>query len=195
MATAQPYKAVVIGGSAGGLEALFALLAELPADFPLGVVVVLHMHPQSDARELAATFRRRCRLVVTEALEKTPLLADRVYLAPANYHLLVENDGRFALSVDPRVNYSRPSIDVLFESAAEVWQTSLIGVLLSGASRDGAAGLARIGALGGLTIVQDPETASSPIMPQSALALGPVDRVLAPTGIGRCLVDLAMALP
>lgn len=195
MATAQPYKAVVIGGSAGGLEALFALLAELPADFPLGVVVVLHMHPQSDARELAATFRRRCRLVVTEALEKTPLLAGRVYLAPANYHLLVENDGRFALSVDPKVNYSRPSIDVLFESAADVWQASLIGVLLSGASRDGAAGLARIGALGGFTIVQDPETASSPIMPQSALALGPVDRVLAPTGIGRCLVDLAMALP
>lgn len=195
MASVQPYKAVVIGGSAGGREALLALLAELPADFPLGVVVVLHMHPQSDARGLAEAFCRRCRLVVAEAEEKAPLLAGRVYLAPANYHLLVEKDGRFALSVDPRVNYSRPSIDVLFESAADVWQASLIGVLLSGASRDGAAGLARIGALGGLTIVQDPATASSPIMPQAALDRGPVDRILAPSEIGQCLVQLAMTLP
>jgi len=193
MVRAQPYKAVVIGGSAGGREALFALLAELPADFPLGVVVVLHMHPQSDAGELAETFGRRCPLVVSEALEKTPLLAGRVYLAPANYHLLIENNGCFALSIDPKVNYSRPAIDVLFESAAEVWQSSLIGVLLSGASRDGADGLARISALGGFTIVQDPKTASSPIMPQAALALGPVDRVLDPTGIGQCLVKLVVA--
>lgn len=184
------FKAVVIGGSAGGREALVELLGQLPEDFPLGIAVVLHMHPHSEATDLAISLARKCKLPVHEAAEKELLLPGHIYLAPANYHLLLEMDGRFSLSIDDKVNYSRPSIDVLFQSAAEALRGKLIGVLLSGASSDGSEGLARIKQLGGATLVQNLETASSPFMPRSAIELGVADQILAPVELGRSLVVL-----
>ncbi len=186
----QTYSTVVIGGSAGGREALIELLAQLPENFPAAIAVVLHLHPHSDAADMARTLQKHSRLPLQEAAEKERLRPGQVYLAPANYHLLLESDGRFALTIDAKVNYSRPSIDVLFETAAEAIQKKLIGVLLSGASSDGAEGLMRIKALGGYTLVQDPATASSSMMPGAAISRGGIDQILPPAEIGRSLLQL-----
>lgn len=184
-------KMIVIGGSAGGVEALTEILDALPKGFALSIAVVLHLHVTSDTLHLANRLSKGCPLEISEAEERETPTSGQVYLAPANYHLLFEPDGRFALSVDEKVNYSRPSIDMLFESAADAYGDTLIGVLLSGASCDGAAGIQRIRELGGLTIVQDPQTAESKFMPQSALKLGPVDHCESPAEIGRRLRRIA----
>lgn len=184
------YRAVVGGVSAGGLDALQTLLADIPADFALALVFVQHLHPQQDDF-LIQHLGRVCRLPVKEAEEKEAVKGGRVYLAPANYHLLIETDRTFSLCIDEKVNYSRPSIDALFETAAEAFGEELIGLILTGASRDGAAGLRRIKEKAGLAIVQDPQTAAYPAMPLAALEETRVDHVLSLDRIGRLLCELS----
>lgn len=189
MVEPRRYTAIVIGASAGGMAALNQIFCRLPAGFPAPILVVNHIHPHSDSTSLADYFSRQCLLRCKVADEKEVVEPATVYLAPANYHLLVEVDRRLALSIDAKVNFSRPSIDVLFESAAEVYQEGLIGIVLTGGSKDGAVGLKRISDCGGYTIVQDPETAETPLMPQSALLACPESRVMMPATIGKVLRD------
>lgn len=160
--------AVVIGGSAGGIEALFVLLEGLPASYPLPVVVVLHLPEHHDSK-LAEVFAPRLALPVREAAAHAPV-ARGVSFAPGGYHLLVEADRTFSLSCEPPVLFSRPSIDVLMESCADAYGPRLAGILLTGASADGARGLARIRAAGGLAAVQSPREARHPVMPDAAVA-------------------------
>jgi two-component system chemotaxis response regulator CheB len=184
------YRAVVIGVSAGGIEALTLLLPALPAGFPVPVAVVQHRDPRAD-NFLAGYLDRLSRIAVSEAEDKEPFCAGHAYLAPAGYHLLLEADRTLSLSVDARVNHSCPSIDVLFESAADVFSGSLIGIVLTGANADGAQGLKAIKARGGMAIVQDPETAQAAAMPRAALAATPVDYVVALAGIAPLLLRVS----
>lgn len=184
------YQAVVVGVSAGGLDVLKFLLESLPAEFDPAVVIVQHMHPQQ-SDFLIEHLNKLCRLPVKEAEEKEAVRGGVVYLAPANYHLLIEMDKTFSLSTDEKVNFSRPSIDVLFETAAEVYGAQLIGIIFTGASRDGAAGLRRIKDSAGLTIVQNPATSEFPAMPQAALEETQVDHVLNVDRISELLSELA----
>lgn len=170
------YRIVIIGSSWGGLRAMSALLDGLPADFPLPVVLVQHRSRESDGG-LATLLQAHTSLPVTDVEDKTPLEGGRVYLAPADYHLLVESD-HFSLTTDPLVRYSRPSIDVTMMSAADSCTAGVIGVVLTGANQDGALGLRRIVDLGGYAIIQDPATAESRSMPASALISVPKARVL-----------------
>jgi two-component system chemotaxis response regulator CheB len=166
--SALPYDAVVIGASAGGVEALSTLLPGLPADFPLPITIVLHVPP--DRRSLLVdVFQYRCAMSVREAEDKEPLQPGVVYFAPPDYHLLFENNRAFSLSVDDPVNYSRPSIDVLFESAAEAFGERVLAILLSGSNADGAHGLSTICEAGGTVAVQDPRTAQAKEMPEAGL--------------------------
>lgn len=187
---ARKYKAVVVGASFGGLQALSSLLSALPAAFPLPIVVVLHLHP-SGGGYLAEHFRRICKLGAREPEDKEAIQPGIIYLAPANYHLLVEADDTFSLSIDERVNHSRPSIDVLFESAARAWKSGVIGILLTGANTDGAHGLCVIKRCGGLALVQDPASAECRVMPQAAIDAGCTDQVLSLEGIAQFLNSLA----
>ena len=181
----MPVELVVVGASWGGLHAVSTLLRGLPVDFGPAVAVAQHRGVQAPDL-LAGSLQQASELPVREAEDKDPIEPGRVYLAPADYHLLVAPTG-FELSVDERVQHARPSIDVLFESAAEVYRERVIGVLLTGANSDGTAGLARIRAEGGTTLVQDPSSAVSRRMPESAVAAGVADAVVA-------LDDLAGAL-
>lgn len=185
------YKLIVIGTSAGGLDAMKSILPIFPPAFPAPIVVVQHISPQSDGF-MIQYLNSISSIRVKEAEEKELLKPATVYFAPPNYHLLVEDDYTLSLSVDVKVNYARPSIDVLFESAAYVYGSSLIGVLLTGANNDGAEGMVRINALGGYTIVQNPDTAYSDSMPRSALAKMVPDRVLELEMIGMTLRDIFM---
>jgi len=169
--------AVAIGASAGGVQALSVLLPALPAKAAVAVFIVLHL-PRDRQSILAEVFSRKCLLDVREAQDKEPVIAGTVYFAPANYHLLLDHGPQLALSVDDLVHHSRPSIDVLFESAAEVYGNRLLGIILTGANEDGAQGLAAVHDAGGLTVVQTPETARSPQMVISALKLRQADYVL-----------------
>lgn len=187
------YRAVVIGLSAGGLNALHVLLPLIPRDFPLPIVVVQHLHPQQDS-SFFENAGGLCLLPVREAEEKEQVMPGAVYFAPANYHLVIELDRTLSLSIDEKVNYSRPSIDVLFESAADVYGPGLIGIILTGASRDGAAGLRRIKENGGFTIVQDPATAEFAVMPSAALDETQVDCVMNIPEIGRFLAGIGRAV-
>ncbi len=171
------YKAIVIGTSAGGLKVLKELFAALSPDFSMSVLVVQHLSPQSDGF-MAHYLNKLSQLTIKEADAGELLLPNHAYIAPANYHLLVEKDHSLSLSVSEKVSYARPSIDVLFESAAEVFLDQLIGILLTGANDDGAKGLVKIHRFGGLTIVQDPAEAEVPSMPLAALHTGEVDHVL-----------------
>lgn len=168
---------IVIGGSSGALEALNSLLPALPSGFPASVFIVLHI-PRDKPSMLAEIFAAKCALRVTEAEDKEPVEPGTVYFAPPDYHLLIERGPYLALSADDPVNLSRPSIDVLFESAADVYGRSLLGIILSGASADGAAGLEAVRSAGGLTMVQDPRSALMPFMTTAALERGPADCVL-----------------
>lgn len=182
-------RAVVTGGSAGGMEALRAVLGPLPPDFPLPVLVVNHLHP-ADAGHFAEHLALALRIPVCEARDKQPIEPPHVYVAPADYHLLVERHGALALSKDPKVHWARPSLDVLFESAARVWADELVCVVLSGANHDGAEGARIVASMGGIVIVQDPASAPHPVMPQAAIDLVGVQAVLAPDAIGEALLDL-----
>jgi len=169
--------AIVIGTSAGGVEALSVLLPSLPEGLRAAVLVVLHL-PRERPSLLVDIFTPKCRLPVREAEDKEPIERGVVYFAPPDYHLLVDSGPRVALSADEPVNFSRPSIDVLFESAADFYGARLIGIILTGASHDGALGLEAVRCAGGVTIVQEPESAQAPTMAESALKRGPVDHVL-----------------
>ncbi|MDF1613584.1 chemotaxis protein CheB [Desulfurivibrio dismutans] len=185
----MPYRAVVIGVSAGGLEALREVLSCLPADFPLPLLVVQHLGVDSDDF-LARWLDQRCAIKVKEAEDKEPAAPGTAYLAPANYHLLMEDDGSLALSLEDWVNFSRPSIDLLFESAAEAYGKGLIAVVLTGANDDGSRGLAAMKRSGGLAVVQDPAGAEFPVMPRAAIQATQVDFVLPLPAIGRFLANL-----
>ena len=170
-------EAVVIGASAGGVEALIDILEGLPNDFGAAVIVVLHL-PRQRTTTLPHLFARRCALPVQEAADKETIRTGVVYLAPPDYHLLVEPDKQMALSVDEPQHFSRPAIDLLFESAAYAYRDKLLGIVLTGASIDGAAGLRIIQAFGGVTWVQNPHEASMSVMPAAAIAAGGADAVL-----------------
>lgn len=163
----SPDQAVAIGASAGGVQALLTLLPALPADFPWPIFIVLHV-PADRGNVLAPLFEAKCRLEVKEAEDKETASPGVVYFAPSNYHLLVESNGDLALSSDEAVNYSRPSIDVLFESAADAYGAGLTGVILTGANEDGAAGLSAVAAAGGIALVEEPAAAYAQAMPQAA---------------------------
>ena len=186
----RQFKAIVIGVSTGGVSALSQLLGALPADFSIPVLVVTHITPDSDD-SLAKLLNTLCTIRVKEADEQEAIIPGTVYLAPANYHLLVERGDLLALSVDPPVNFARPSVDTLFESASEVYGPSLIGVILTGAGRDGSKGLLKIKNNGGLAIVQDPKDAEMNSMPGSALQLLKADHVARLKEIPGLLMRLA----
>lgn len=184
-------RAVVIGGSAGALEVLRAIVRALPA--PLDSPVVILIHLPSHSTGLAELLGADTTLTVKLAEDKEFLGDGTIYIAPPGYHLLIEADGAFALSVDPPVHFSRPAIDVLFETACDVYGANLIGVLLSGASEDGAAGLQEIHAAGGTTIVQSPLSAEAVIMPAAALALFEPTYIWSPNEITSGLSNLLSA--
>lgn len=183
------YEAVVIGASAGGLVALKALLPALPAGFPAPIAIVQHISERSDGF-LAAHLNQASAITVKEAEDKESLVPGVAYIAPPGYHLLVEPERIFGLSVDERVNYSCPSIDVLFESASRAFGASLVGVILTGANADGAQGLRLIRARGGLVMVQNPDTAESAAMPRAALAVVAADYVVDLEHMAPLLVQL-----
>lgn len=182
------FELIVIGASYGGLSALALLLPELASEFPLPVVIVQHRKKDGDDG-LCEYLSRRSHLPLIEPNDKEKVEPGRVYLAPRDYHLLVE-ESIFALSTESPVAYARPSIDVLFESAADVYHERVVGVILTGANRDGAQGLARIKSLGGLAVVQDPRSAESPAMPEAAINATAVDRILPLPGIAPYLNEL-----
>jgi len=184
---ATRFELIVIGCSLGGMHALEKILCALPAEFDTPIAIAQHRHKNSDGG-LVEFFRRSCKVRVMDADDKQWIEPGTVYFAPADYHLLVEK-GEFSLSVDEQVHHSRPSIDVLFESAADAYGAALIGVVLTGANDDGAAGVRRIKSRGGLVVAQDPRTAEAPAMPDAAIATGAVDQVLPLEHIGPFLVE------
>jgi len=185
----SPYKAIVIGSSAGGINALTKVLSVLPADFPLPIVIVQHLHPES-GHHLPHILGTKSALKIKQADEKELIKKGWVYLAPPNYHLLIEEDFTFSLSLESPVNYSRPSIDVLFESAVYAYRQHLIGVILTGANHDGSLGLKKIKETGGFTIVQDPKTAEADAMPKAAIEATTIDKILPLQDIGLYLLQL-----
>ena len=169
--------AVVIGASAGGIEALSRILPGLPERSRAAYMIVLHL-PRHRPSLLAEVLGARCVLPVVEAQDKVPIMPATVYVAPPDYHLLIDEGPSLALSVDDPIQFSRPSIDVLFETAADLYGERLLGIVMSGASEDGAKGLAAVAAAGGAAIVQDPEEAVAPTLPLGALRYSPGARVL-----------------
>lgn len=165
---ARRIEMVVIGGSAGGVDALVGLVPALPAGFGPAVACILHVPADRESR-LAELFAARALLPVREAQDKEPIQPGTVYFAGSGYHLSVEADRSFSLSCEPPVQFARPAIDILMESAADVYGPALAGILLTGANFDGAAGMCRIRERGGLTIVQDPEEAQARSMPEEAI--------------------------
>lgn len=183
------YEAIVIGVSAGGFEALSKLFSSLPESLFFSIIVVQHVHHTADDF-FVEHMNSQSKLLVKEAEEKETILPQTIYIAPAGYHLLIEEDKTFSLSVDSPVNYARPSVDVLFESAADVYRDKLIGIILTGANKDGSQGLKKIKERGGLTIVQDPKTAQFDAMPKAAISLHTVDHVLTLEGIQDFFLDV-----
>lgn len=177
------YDMVVIGCSAGGIEALGLILQALPKVFKPTIAIVQHISPDS-TRSLADHFSVMTHIPVREVEDKEPIMGGTAYFAPPNYHLLLAKNGVFNLSTDELVNFSRPAIDVLFESAAEIYQDRVIGIILTGTNQDGAEGLKKIKQNGGLAIIQDPETAKYPMMPQKAKQLAEPQLVLDLNDIG-----------
>jgi two-component system, chemotaxis family, protein-glutamate methylesterase/glutaminase len=174
-------RVLIIGGSAGSLDAILKILPKL-ATPSFAVVIVLHRKSSEDTtlEELLAV---KTRIPVAEVEDKTPLLPGSIYIAPSDYHLLFENNDTLSLDISEKVNYSRPSIDVSFESAAEVYGASLAAILLSGANADGTDGLKAVKKAGGMVIVQDPQTAEMDFMPRSAIENMVPDYILSPEGL------------
>jgi two-component system chemotaxis response regulator CheB len=183
------YEAIVIGTSSGGMNALKFLFSALPVDFSIPIIIVQHISPRSD-NQWIKLLNNNSKLYLKEADEKEKIEHGKVYIAPPNYHLMIERNKTFSLTIDERVNYSRPSIDVLFESAAEAYKNKLIGVILTGSNNDGTKGIKRIKEYGGLTIAQDPETAESSYMPASAIAAIQLDYILSLEDITELLIKL-----
>lgn len=191
-AAANPIRgieAIVVGASAGGVEALLSIFGELPTDFGLPIVAVLHL-PDERRSQLADVFARRLRIPVKEARDKELIEAGTLYFAGPGYHLSVEQDRSMSLSQEDRVHHSRPAIDYLFSSAADAYGTGLLAILLTGANQDGARGLAHVKQSGGTTVVQDPTEARIAVMPLAALALHTPDHILTLGRIGSLLASL-----
>jgi two-component system chemotaxis response regulator CheB len=186
------YELICVGASWGGLHAVSRLLGDLPAQVDLPVVIAQHRHSTSSPGALPDLLRLRVKRPVQDAEDKMAIERGKVYIAPPDYHLLVER-GSFALSVDERVQFARPSIDVLFESAAHSYGPAVIGIILTGANEDGAAGLAAVKARGGVALVQDPRDAERRTMPDAAIAATAADAVLPLEEMGKFLYGLCMA--
>jgi two-component system, chemotaxis family, protein-glutamate methylesterase/glutaminase len=183
-------KAVVMGASAGAVEALSSILPTLPCGYPLPLLIVVHV-PRDNSSVMVDLFRGNCRVDVREAEDKEPIRASTVYFAPPDYHLLVERDGRLSLSSEVPVCFSRPSIDVLFETAADAYGSGLLGIVLTGANGDGANGLRAIYDAGGSTVVQDPARAYAGEMPRAALEACPQARTMSLEEIAAHLQEVA----
>lgn len=186
------YKAIVIGTSYGGLEALKLILPQFRKDFPIPVMVVLHIGDHSN-EVFINHLNSECILEVKEAESNEPILPGFIYFAPPNYHLLVEDNFTFTLSAEEKLNFSRPSIDILFESAAWVYTEGLIGVILTGANSDGANGLKAVKEFGGMTVVQNPCSAIAPAMPRAALKIAKPKIRLKLEDIAKTLTELAFS--
>jgi two-component system chemotaxis response regulator CheB len=183
------YQAVIIGCSKGGIKALCEILSGIPRDFPLPIIIVSHLCPDTSSK-LSSILSQSSHISVQDAEEKVRPKAHHAYIAPPNYHLLIDDDGTFALNVDPKVSFSRPSIDVSFETAAEFYQENLISVILTGANSDGTHGTKMVKKNGGLVIVQSPETAEARTMPESVIAAGYADYIVLLENISTKLLAL-----
>jgi len=183
------YEAIVIGVSAGGMNALKFIFSVLPYEFSIPIIIVQHVSARSD-NEWIKLLNDKSNLTIKEADEKEKIVSGNVYIAPANYHLMIENDKTFSLTIDEYVNFARPSIDVLFESAAEAYKDKLIGIVLTGSNNDGTKGIKQIMECGGLAIIQDPKTAESSTMPASAIAVIQPDYILSLEKIVQLLIKL-----
>src|ERR1035437_1844751 len=183
------YEAIVIGVSSGGMNAMKVMFSLLPKEFNTPIIIVQHISSQSENLWIRL-LNDESNLYIKEADEKEKIENGKVYIAPPNYHLLIERDKTFSLTIDERINYARPSIDVLFESAAEAYKNKLIGVILTGSNNDGTNGIKRIQECGGLTIIQNPETAESAYMPKSAIAAIHPDYILSLEEIIKLLIKI-----
>ncbi len=173
----KKFDLIVIGCSVGGIEALRTILSDLPNPFSAAIAVVQHRSHDSNSM-MIRYFSEICNLPVLEPDDKEPIQPGQIYFAPANYHMLVAADKRFNLSMDEPVYFSRPSIDVLFNSAADIYHGKLLGIVMSGANGDGSTGLKEIKRLGGFTVAQDAETAFQPEMPRAAIEIAKPDLIL-----------------
>ncbi|MFV5685036.1 chemotaxis protein CheB [Flavobacterium sp. GB2R13] len=183
------YEAIVIGVSSGGMNALKIIFSSLPVDFNTPIIIVQHLGAHSDSQWIKL-LNKKSLLDLKEADEKEKIEKGKIYIAPPNYHLLIEKDKTFSFTIDERVSFARPSIDVLFESAAEAYKNKLIGIILTGSNHDGTGGIKRIKELGGLAIIQDPKTAESPYMPKSAIAAIESDYILSLENIVALLIKI-----
>jgi len=182
-------KAIVVGSSAGGLQALKTIFSCLGSDFSIPIIVVQHISPHSD-NYITTYLNRICQVKVKEANEKETIEGGTIYFSPPNFHLLIEENYTFSLSTEDRVNFARPSIDILFETAALAYGKNLVGIVLTGANNDGATGLRIIKKYGGTTIVQDPKTAEVDTMPSSAIKESKVDYILTLEDIAKLLIKM-----
>jgi two-component system chemotaxis response regulator CheB len=189
--TASTPEAVVIGASAGALEALSVILPALPAGFGLPLIVVVHVPPDKRSM-LAGLFQAKCRIPVREAEDKEPISRGTVYFAPPDYHLLIEAEKSLSLSSDEPVLFSRPSIDVLFESAADAYGAALIAVILTGANQDGARGMKAVVEANGVALVQNPDGAFASAMPEAAIRMCPGARVMSLDAIAAYLQEMGI---
>lgn len=183
------YEAIVIGVSSGGINAMKVIFSLLPKGFNTPIIIVQHLGAHSD-NQLIKLLNDKSNLSIKEADEKEKIENGKVYIAPPNYHLMIERDKTFSLSVDEPVYYARPSIDILFESAAEAYRDKLIGVILTGSNSDGTVGFKKINEYEGLTIAQDPKTAESAYMPASAIAAIKPDYILSLEDIIKLLIKI-----
>lgn len=185
----RKFRVIVIGCSAGGLQAMMQIVPELPKEFPIPIILVQH-RAKEPKDLLEEVLQHKTKLNVKQADEKEKILPGYLYIAPPDYHLLIEQDETFSLSSDEPVQYSRPSIDVLFESAASVYGAGLLGIILTGANQDGTYGLKAIKSKNGYTISQNPKEAAFQLMPESAIASNAVDQVLKLQEIKQFLINL-----
>ena len=185
------FRVVVIGGSAGSIDVLMNIIETIPLYIPSVFIIVIHRKNDKDSI-LEGIVSYKTKLAVREVEDKEPITLSTIFIAPPDYHLLVENERYFSLDSSEKVQFSRPSIDVTFESVAEVFKDRVIGVILSGANADGAAGLATIRELGGYTIAQDPLTAEVGFMPQKAIEAGVIDKVVPADLLPATILKLAM---
>lgn len=189
LARVSGVQAIVVGASAGGVEALLSIFGALAPGFSLPIIAVLHL-PDERRSQLAEVFDRRVAMTVVEARDKEQIQPGTLYFAGPGYHLSVEQDRSLSLSQEERVHHSRPAIDYLFESAADAYGPNLLAILLTGANQDGARGLAHVKQRGGITVVQEPSDARVSVMPKAALALHTPDHILTLSRIGDLLASL-----
>ena len=183
-------KVVVIGASLGGISAITSILASLPRSFSLPILIVQHISRNEDVVSFIEYLNGHSNISVIEGEPLIQALPGHAYISPARYHMLIEKDYTISLSSDEKVNFSRPSIDVLFESAAYSFFGETIGILLTGANNDGSQGIKAISNTGGITIIESPESAFCPVMPASALALCTIDHVLPLSSIAEVLCSI-----